>query len=250
MANQLATALTTDGLWLVLSGAVLAGVVRGFSGFGTAMIFLPFASIVLSPVQSLLALMVMDLVGPLPMVPRALRDATRAHLVWLCAGMLCLLPVGLLLLTRMEPEVFRLVLGVVTLACVALMVAGWRFHGALTPAILFGTGGLGGFLGGVAGIPGPPVIVMTMASTMGPAAIRATNMLYLLGCDLVLIGMLLLWGHAELAPMLIGAIAILPYMAGCWVGAALFDPGRERLYRLVAYLVIGGAALSALPLWS
>ena len=55
--------------YLVL-GAVLAGLVRGFSGFGTAMVFIPIAGQVLSPVATLIVLLVMDLIGPLPnMVP-------------------------------------------------------------------------------------------------------------------------------------------------------------------------------------
>lgn len=245
----MASAWATEGLWLILIGAALAGVVRGFAGFGTAMIFLPFASAVLPPVHALLAMMVMDLVGPLPLVPRALRDATRRHLVWLSLGMVWTLPLGLILLTHMKAEVYRTVLSLVILASLALILLGWRYRGPLSAPILAGTGSLGGFLGGAVGLPGPPVIVMTMASTMGPAAIRATNMLYLILCDMVLALTLLWLGRLSVTPLAIGVLAIAPYMAGGWVGAMFFDPARERLYRAVAFCVIAAAALSALPVW-
>ena len=45
-----------------------AGLVRGFSGFGTAMIYLPVASQFLTPFEALITLMVMDFFGPLPLV--------------------------------------------------------------------------------------------------------------------------------------------------------------------------------------
>jgi hypothetical protein len=42
---------------------------------------------------------------------------------------------------------------------------------------------------------------------------------------------------------------LLPYMAGSAVGVALFDPTKERVYRVVAYIVIAGSALIGLPVW-
>ena len=50
MPDILAQALATEGLWLLFIGAVLGGLARGFSGFGTAMVILPFAAEVFTPV--------------------------------------------------------------------------------------------------------------------------------------------------------------------------------------------------------
>lgn len=248
--GAVAQVLATDGLWILGLGAVLAGVVRGFSGFGTAMIYLPFASAVLDPVAAVMSLVVMDAFGPLPLIPGALRQANRQHLGLLVAGMALLLPVGLMALTRMTPEVYRGVLGVVTLAAVALMMSGWRYSGALRPGVLFGAGAAGGLLGGAAGIPGPPVILVTMASGLRPAQIRATNMVYLMACDLALLGLMWGLGQALISPMLVGLLALVPYAAGTQIGAWIFNPDKERLYRRVAYVVIGGSAVSALPIWN
>lgn len=247
--GAVAEVLATEGLWLVIAGAVLAGIVRGFSGFGTAMIYLPFASAVLDPVAAVMSLVVMDTIGPLPLIPNALRVANRKHLGLLVAGLVLMLPVGLMALTRMEPEVYRTVLAVVTLIAVALMVSGWRYPGALRPGVLFGAGAAGGLMGGAAGVPGPPVILVTLASPMRPAAVRATNMVYLMACDILIWGLLWLHGQALTTPIVVGLVVLLPYMAGTQIGARIFDPERERMYRLVAYAVIGGSGVSALPIW-
>lgn len=248
MPVWLADALATPGLWWLLTGAVLAGLVRGFSGFGTAMIFLPFASRVLDPVSCLVALIVMDVVGPLPLVRGALREASGRHLAALAAGMVICLPVGLLVLTRMEGDVFGLAVGCISLAALVPMAAGWRFRGVLTLPVLFGAGAAGGFLGGAVGLPGPPVILVTLASPMGPAAVRATTMLYLLICDLAILAVLTARGMMSATAIAVGAVAILPYMAGTRLGARIFDPAREPAYRRVAFVVIFFSALSALPI--
>jgi len=58
-----------EGFWLLVAAAAVAGLVRGFSGFGTAMVYLPVAGQILSPFEALTTLLIMDLVGPLPNIP-------------------------------------------------------------------------------------------------------------------------------------------------------------------------------------
>ena len=73
MAEAFSAALALEGLWLLVLGVILAGAVRGFAGFGTGMIYMPIASQVLPPVWALVTMICLDLLGPLPAVPRALR---------------------------------------------------------------------------------------------------------------------------------------------------------------------------------
>ena len=89
---MLAEALATEGLWLLFLAAFVGGLVRGFSGFGTGMIYLPFAAQVLEPVWVLIAMLVFDFFGPIPAVPRAWRSAHRADLVRLAIGALVAMP--------------------------------------------------------------------------------------------------------------------------------------------------------------
>ncbi len=41
MLDALTSALAVEGIWIVFGAALVAWIVRGFAGFGTAMIFLP-----------------------------------------------------------------------------------------------------------------------------------------------------------------------------------------------------------------
>ena len=72
MSEVIAQALAVPGIAWVFGAAFVAGLVRGFAGFGTAMIFLPIATQMLEPVWAVIVLILMDVIGPLPALPRAL----------------------------------------------------------------------------------------------------------------------------------------------------------------------------------
>jgi len=248
MPDPFWAALGQPGLvWLVIAAAT-AGVVRGFSGFGTAMVFLPVAGQVLSPVAALVALSVMDLFGPLPNVPRALRDAHRGDVLRLCAGLVVALPLGLLVLTSVAPEVFRYGVSVISLLLLVLLVLGWRYRGVLRAWMIYLMGMVGGFMFGAVGLPGPPVIMVYMASPLPPPVVRANLMLYLLGADALMVAFLGISGRLEVAAIWTGVVVTLPYLAGNILGGWLFQPAYERFYRWAAYAIIVVSALSGLPL--
>ena len=249
MPEALSEVLAWPDLWFLAFGALAAGIVRGFAGFGTAMIYLPVAAQVLGPFEALTTLIVKDLIAPLMHVPRALRDGHPKDVLRLGAGALVTVPLGVLVLSLVEPVVFRWAVSLVALTLLLMLMAGIRYRGALTPPLIYFTGGLGGFLTGSVGIPGPPVIMLYMASTLPASAVRANNMLYLIVADLILMGVLAWNGLLVASALLLGVLMIVPYSLGNWGGAALFRPGHEKLYRAVAYTVIAASALLGLPLW-
>lgn len=249
MPDLLAAALALPGLWVLMVAIVVAGLVRGFTGFGSAMIIMPAAASVLDPFAALAFLTTVEFWGPLPNLPAALRTGQRRDAGRLLLGAAVGLPLGLLALSRMPPEVFGGVVSVVVLILLACVVRGWRYTGVLPGAGVVGVGALGGVMGGAAGVPGPPVIMLYMASQLPVAVIRANFLLYLLGIDLLLIAIFV--GTDVLDPLAItaGLVAAPVYMLANLAGAALFRDGAERFFRGVAYVSIAVSALLGLPFW-
>ncbi|MGD9864089.1 MAG: sulfite exporter TauE/SafE family protein [Pseudodonghicola sp.] len=249
MPEALSAALALPGLgWLVLA-AFVAGAVRGFSGFGTALVFMPVAAQVLPPLWAIAAVVVMDVFGPVPNIPAALRTADRKDLGRLLAATLLGLPLGLWVLQLLAPEVFRTGVSLLALGMLLCLIGGVRYGGALGPGLVFGTGGMAGFLGGAAGLPGPPVILLYMASPNPAPVVRASTMSYLFLYDLLLLAMLAVQGALIGVPVVLGLMLALPNLAGNMMGAAIFRPGLDRAYRSVAYTIIAGSAVMGLPVW-
>ncbi len=238
------------GLAILLTAGLLGGIVRGFSGFGTALVFLPMASPILGPIGAIIALTIMDVFGPLPNLRRAWADVNQGDLARLLLACGAALPFGLWLLTRTDPEIFRYAVSCLSFAMLIILIFGLRYNGRVGRPMVYGTGAVAGFLGGVAGLPGPAVILFYMSRPIPVAAIRATILLFLFGFDFLILGYLAGMGQISWASAAIGLLLVLPNLAGNLIGAWIFNPDRASLYRGAAYVIIAAAALFGLPLWS
>ena len=115
MLEALSQAFATEGLWFLAFGALVAGLVRGFAGFGNAMVYLPVAGQVLGPFEALTTIIVMELIAPLMHIPRAVRDGHPGDVLRLGVGAAVAVPLGVFVLSIIEPEVFRWGVSIVAL---------------------------------------------------------------------------------------------------------------------------------------
>ncbi|EEE37147.1 hypothetical protein RKLH11_983 [Rhodobacteraceae bacterium KLH11] len=240
---------TTTGLAVTVFAALIAGIVRGFSGFGSALVFLPVASPYLGPFGAIIALATMDIFGPLPNLRRAWVAVDKGDLGRLLLGCALIMPIGLWLLTQSEPELFRYLVSLLSLSMLAILILGLRYRGAVRRSMVTVIGGAAGLLGGVAGLPGPVVILFYMSRPLPVEIIRATILLFLFAFDFLILGYFGAMGRLSAASVGLGLALAIPNLLGNWLGGWMFRPDREKLYRASAYLVIAAAALSGLPLW-
>ena len=234
--------------WLILA-ALLAGLVRGFSGFGTAMVFLPIASQYLTPFESIASLAIMEFFGTFAVMRKSWSDADKVDLARLVVGMTIVTPFALLLLAKVGADFYRYSVSVLSLFLLLLIGLGVRYKGKLNPFVIFSVGGLGGLTGGLTGIPGPPVILLYVASSHPISVIRANNLLFLYFFDVCVVLIFALSGVLTLKIFLLGSILALPNFLGNFIGAKLFDPEKTNQYRMFAYIIIAVAAISGLPVW-
>ncbi|MEX0282309.1 MAG: sulfite exporter TauE/SafE family protein [Arenibacterium sp.] len=250
MPDVLVTVLAQPGLiWIALAMSV-AGLVRGFSGFGSAMIIVPVTSAFTSPVAAITILILSDLLGVIPSAPGAWRDIDRGDLMRLLVGALISMPIGVWFLTSLDGDIFRWLVSVTVVLLLIAIIMGWRYRGRLTPPLVFGSGSVGGLMSGAFGIAGPPVIMLYMASTLPAKVVRATLMLYLVGIDILMIGYFASLGLLESVAVLTGLLMTVPYMTFNRIGAQLFRVGSEAQFRWVAYVIIAISAVVGLPVWS
>jgi uncharacterized protein len=249
MPDALAAALAAERLALLLPAALLAGLVRGFAGFGAALIFIPVAARVLAPVEAVVALLAMDALATLPLLPAAFRDGEAAPTLRLAAGGLVGVPAGVWLLTVADPVAFRWAASLLALGLLALVACGLRVPGRPGPALQAGVGTLSGLMGGFSGMSGPPVVLFHLGGSAAPAAIRANLILFFAAMSVVSAANLALRGLLGAEAVVLGLVLFPAYMAATLAGARLFRWRGDALFRRAAYLVVGGAALSGLPVF-
>lgn len=241
--------LATPGLVWITFTFLAAGLVRGFTGFGTALIVMPVAAIFL-PVPVAIALVMFAGMFTWPLiVPRAIREADRAEVLVMAFAAVVTAPLGVWLLTFLDREVLRWAVSVAAALTLAALVTGWRYHGRVRGPGLAAIGGAAGVLGGTTGLTGPPVILFYLASTRTAAVMRANTILFLALLDIGIVATMLLRGLIDWETLPLAAAMGLPYGTGIAAGQGFFHPDLGVLYRRVAYVVIAVAILTGLPLF-
>ena len=219
--------------------AFVAGLARGFSGFGAALIFVPLASAAVGPRLAAPVFLVIDAVGALPMLPWAWRRAEHGAVLIMSLGALMVIPLGTMALTGLDPATLRWGISGAILLLLLLLISGWRYSGRPHWAATLAVGGVSGFLTGAAQIGGPPVVAYWLgrAAASAPDA-RANIVLYF---AFATVGSMIAFIVAGLfnARVTILSLAAGPaYLAGTLLGMRMFGLASPQTFRRVSYGLI------------
>jgi len=231
------------------AAAVLAGLVRGFSGFGAAMIFIPLASAIYEPRVAVVLLFLVDTVVTAPMLIPAFRRCSWREVAPLAIGATATVPLGAYILTVARPEPLRWVIAAAILAAVVTLACGWRLRRAPTLPETLAIGGTAGLTGGMASLSGPPIVVFWLGGSSDASTIRA-NIFAFFGLTSIVIGVSYGLNGLFVAGLLLRVLALMPvYALALWAGSTGFRIAPSTLYRRVALAICGAATLLALPAW-
>ncbi len=235
-------------IWAAALATLLAGLMRGYAGFGTAVLLAPVYSLLWGPRAGVPVMLLLELFVSIQLLPRALRDAdTRVMLP--IGGAACLAtPLGAFILLTADGDLLRRFIGGFVLVFGMLLMSGWRYHGARPFGLNVAVGTAAGLLKGATGMSGPPVILYLLAGPEAAKRHRANLILFFGVISLVsvvgpfvggLVTAAVLWKLVVMLPVLLG---------GVWAGARLFGVVPDRFYKpfaIVALVAAGSLALLA-----
>ena len=231
-----------------VTGVALAGgVVRGFAGFGSAIMLVAGFSLVLGPVRGVALVALVEIPGLLLLLPgvRKQVDGRLAGLLALTA--LPVLPLGVVLLTTLDRSLMPRIVGGGIVALVLLMGTGWRPKLRPRPPLTALVGALSGALKGAVGMGGPPVVLYLLADAEADhARLRATMLFYFTILAVWSVGAFTVAGALDGPLLQIAALPVLSYLAGTRVGAALFGRVSKVLFERVVLAALLAAGLAAL----
>jgi uncharacterized protein len=246
------TALLPDGVTTftvaaLIAVAMVASIARGFSGFGSALIFMPLASTVAAPRTVAALLLLIDLIAAAPMAPAAWKQADRKAVVMMACGSAVTVPLGTYALTQFDPVTTRWIIIAFVTALLALLISGWRYHGRAHPAASVGVGGVAGFCSGLAQTGGPPVVAYWLGQPIAGAIARANIILYFAMSDIFSFASYLVGGILTLDTVRLALFVGPAYAIGLFIGSRLFGVASETAFRRVCYSLIALAAIISLP---
>jgi hypothetical protein len=240
--------IPVDAAFFVLMIAIgIAGIVRGFSGFGTGMIVGPVGAMTFSPQIAIVILLVIDTLPMVPLIISALKKISLRELLPVAAGYGLIMPLGIWFLKTGDTETLRWFMSAVIVTAVAVLWSGWYYRGPRNVPVRLAVGGVSGFLGGAAGIGGPPVILYWMALRTGAGFVRANLIIYFALTQLFSGTGLFLAGLTTKQSVTMGILYAPVYLVGLLVGARLFGFSSEAAYRRIALAIVMAAAILTLP---
>jgi uncharacterized membrane protein YfcA len=244
------TATAADARFPIALGiAALAGLVRGFTGFGSALIYMPLVSAVYGPQVAAPTLLLIDTICSLPFAIKAMPDCNWREVTPVTIAGALALPFGVAMLVYLDPLLLRWFIAVLVLVALATLAAGWRYHGKPTIAASLGVGVLAGFGAGAAQIGAPPLLVYWLGGKNSAATVRANIMVYFIVQGTLSI---LAYIYSSLFTAQTVALSVLlgvPFAICLTLGARWFHGASDELYRRVAYIIIAVAGLISLPVF-
>lgn len=250
LLSKLAIALadySARDLAVLAAAAFIAGLARGFSGFGAALIFMPLASVVVTPQVAAPLLLVVDAVAALGLIPDAWQRSDRRDVGVMAIGAVVGIPLGTAALALADPLVVRWGIVATVAALLVLLASGWRYHGKPKARYTIGVGALSGLFAGAAQIGGPPVVAYWLGGAIASAKARANIVLYF-AISTLLTGISYSVGGLITQAVLLLALVTGPlYGLGLYLGSRLFGRAKERTFRWVCYGLIASAAIIGLP---
>lgn len=237
-------AITLAELIVVAVTAFAAGVMRGFSGFGSALVVVPVMAAVFGPRLAVPAAVVIHLITSVQLLPEALRDCEWGRVVPLSVAGSLAIPLGAWFLVTQDPDLLRKAISVLIVVFAIMMLRGWRYTGKINAWIMASAGVVGGLVTGAATIGGPPVVAFLMAGPFSAAQNRAAIILYFIFVQLVAVVMYWIGGLMAWPIVGICAIVMPTLMLGTFLGQRLFRRASEELFRKVAlvFLIAIGVA--------
>lgn len=240
---ELFAPLLTSTTALAIALVAFAGVLRGFSGFGSAMVLAPTLAALYPLTVAVPLLMLLEVALSFQLLPGAVRLVDRREVAVMSVAALPGLGVGAWLLTAVPGETLRIAISVLILVFLLLVVLQVRRRGAKTTMGLGAAGALSGVANGAAGVGGPPIVLYYLAGDGSSAALRATVICYFFIIDVVSAAIYGVQGLLTRDVWLLTVLCLPASIAGVWLGSRLFDGASEVLYRRVAYGIIAAVAV-------
>jgi uncharacterized protein len=242
-------AYSTTSLVLIAIAAFVAGLARGFSGFGSALIFIPLASSIVGAKVASPLLLLIDFVTSLALIPNAARHADKRDVSIISLGALIGVPVGTVALAFADPLTVRWGIAALIIALLSLLASGWRYPGQPTIPVTISVGTLAGFFGGLAQLGGPPVVLYWLRDAAVAAVVRANIILYFAIADVLITISYSIGGLWSTAILGLAVITGPLFGIGLWIGSKLFGKASDELFRRICYALIAVSAVIGLPLF-
>jgi uncharacterized protein len=241
--------VASSTLILLVLVALVAGMSRGFSGFGAALIFVPLAGALVGPKLAAPLLAVIDGLFASFLIPSAVKLANRRDIALMFGGALIGVPTGTFILAHYSPLTLRWLIAVMATGMLLLLVSGWRYRGKPHALATVFVGTVSGLFSGIAQIGGPPVVSYWLGTDTALPNLRANIILFFAATGLITVASYIWSDLMSLSVLKISLFGGPAYGVGTFMGSKMFSLASPAVFRTISLVLIAFAVLMSLPIF-
>ena len=217
----------------VVAVVLVAGLMRGTTGFGGAILMAPPLSFLIGPVPAVATALLLETAAAVVMFPDAWPRINKPVLLYLIVPACITIPIGGYLLITLDPFIARKFIAAVVVVFSLGLLAGLRYSGSPRPATSVALGSIVGVFLGATSVGAPPVIPYLLSGPDPQTVTRANLTVFVTAISAIGFMMLIVAGAVTVRLGLSAGMLCIPYTAATWLGGALFarlsDVGVRRL---------------------
>lgn len=218
----------------------VAAFIRGFTGFGLAVVGVPLLSLFFAPAEIVPSIMILAIIAGLQLIPKIWHRVDWKLLLPTVAGAAIGTPLGTWLLAGVSANVMRVLIGGAVLAASLAVQLGFRFKRRPHAGINAGFGAIAGLTGGAAAMPGPSVIFLFLAVPVAHEVGRATLILFFQVSAVMSAIAATVGGLLALHSLILGALLVPAMLVGNALGDRVFDKASAKTYRRIVVALLAG----------
>ncbi|MFQ1701716.1 TSUP family transporter [Loktanella agnita] len=233
--------------FLFLTGVVLvAGIVRGFSGFALSAMIMATATVILPPIALIPMLWWLELGASLMMLKGGWQDADRRVAIALVIGSTLGWPVGLALTVSLPVETSKIIALSIIITLALSQLAKVRLGFLASRPGLYGTGVVAGIVSGLSNVGGMVVALYVLASDAPARQMRGSLVLFLLFGAVTSLITLLAFRVMDFSGISRGLVFVPATLVGVYLGQKMFTPVLSRYYRSFCLALLCALAAAGL----
>ncbi len=153
---------------------LFASLVRGFSGFGFSASSVSLLSFILPPIEIVPIILLLEIIASFFMIPSIWNKINWKFVLFLLLGVLFGTPLGIHLLSVLQPKLTHLIISITVLIFAFLLLRGYKNRDLNHNLSKFFVGVIAGTVNGFGTFAGLPIALYFLIIAAEPAVIRAS----------------------------------------------------------------------------
>ena len=243
---MIAPAMSADALLVIVTALLIGSIGKAITGFGLPLVAIPVMAVFIGVETAVVVMVIPAGYSNLAMLWEFRRSAGTVPGLWLAIGLgLFAIALGTWLLKVLDPALLRLVLAgwigvylVSRAVGVTMPPAAGRRRAMVTAAV-----GLGGICQGATGIAGPIVVTAMHALRLDRAVLVYVLSAIFFSYSIAQITSMTAFGLLTTERVIQGLIAMVPVIAGTWLGLKLGRRIDARTFNICVFVLLSAMAL-------